>query len=274
MAGTVIVPGAGEAKLLTVERTSTGRMDVAVITVGDELLAGDTANTNGTWLARQLTERGVSVRRIAVLPDDRPTVAEHTRTYGAEFDAVVVTGGIGGTPDDVTMEAVADAFDRDLTVSDAALADVRARLAELDGTVPDLDVDAESEASVPAGSRPLLNGEGLAPGCVLENVYVLPGIPGEMKAMFHDVAGEFEGSVVSRRLYTVEPEANIVPALRGARERFGVRVGCYPDREAGHNRLKLSGTDTQAVEDAAAWLLDRIDVSETPVERDWDPEDA
>jgi molybdenum cofactor synthesis domain-containing protein len=264
----------GEAKLLTVERASTGEMDVAVITVGDELLAGDTANTNGTWLARQLTERGVAVRRIVVVPDARATIADRVRADSEAFDAVVVTGGIGGTPDDVTMEAVADAFDRDLVVSDLALADVEARLADLDGTVPDLSVDAESEASVPAGSRPLLNDEGLAPGCVLENVYVLPGIPGEMKAMFRGVAGEFEGAVVSRRLYTVEPEANIVPALREAREQFGVRVGCYPDREAGHNRLKLSDTDAGAIEEAAAWLLDRIDASETPVERDWDPEDA
>jgi molybdenum cofactor synthesis domain-containing protein len=249
-------------------------MEVAVITVGDELLAGDTANTNGTWLARQLTERGVSVRRIVVLPDDRPTIADHVGEYSAAFDAVVVTGGIGGTPDDVTMEAVGDAFDREMAVSDPALDDVEARLAELAGTVPDLDVDAEAEASVPTGSRPLLNDEGLAPGCVLGNVYVLPGIPGEMKAMFRGVAGEFEGSVVSRRLYTVEPEANIVPALREARDRFDLRVGCYPDREAGHNRLKLSGTDAVAVADAAAWLLDRIDASETPVERDWEPETA
>jgi molybdenum cofactor synthesis domain-containing protein len=249
-------------------------MDVAVITVGDELLAGDTANTNGTWLARQLTDRGVSVRRILVVPDDRATIADYVGEYGDAFDAVVVTGGIGGTPDDVSMEAVADAFDREMVVSDPALADVEARLAELAGAVPDLDVDAEAEASIPAGSRPLLNDEGLAPGCVLGNVYVFPGIPGEMKAMFRDVADEFEGEVVSRLLYTVEPEANIVTALGEARDRFGVRVGCYPDRQAGHNRLKLSGTDAGAVEDAVAWLLGTIDASETPVEREWDPDDA
>jgi nicotinamide-nucleotide amidase len=257
-----------------VDETCAEQMEVALLTVGDELLAGDTANTNGTWLARQLAERGVSVQRILVLPDDRSTIADHVREYGAAFDAVVVTGGIGGTPDDVTMEAVADAFGREMVVSDPALADVEARLAELEGTIPDLDVDAEAEASVPAGSRPLLNSEGLVPGCVIQNVYVFPGIPGEMKAMFHDVADSFEGDSVSKRLYTVEPEANIVSALSEASERFGVRVGCYPDREAGHNRLKLSGTDAGSVGEAAEWLLAVIDASETPVERDWDPEDV
>lgn len=249
-------------------------MEVALLTVGDELLAGDTANTNATWLAGQLSERGVSVRRVLVVPDDRATIADRARAYSDAFDAVVVTGGIGGTPDDVTMEAVADAFDREMVVSDLALADVERRLAELAGTVPDLDVDAEAEASVPAGSRPLLNSEGLAPGAVVENVYVLPGIPGEMKAMFRDVADEFAGDRVSRMLYTVEPEANIVPALTGARERFDVHVGCYPDREAGHNRLKLSASEPDQVAGAAEWLLDTIDASETQVERDWHPDDA
>jgi molybdenum cofactor synthesis domain-containing protein len=249
-------------------------MEVALLTVGDELLAGDTENTNATWLAGRLADNGVAVRRILVLPDDRTTIARRVRDYADTFDAVVVTGGVGGTPDDVTMEAVADAFDRGMTVSDLALARVEERLAEIDGVVPELDLDPEAEASVPAGGRPLLNTEGLAPGCVLENVYVLPGIPSEMKAMFGGVADEFAGESVSQFLYTVEPEANVVPALEAVHERFDVAVGCYPDRDARHNRLKLTATDEAAVDEAAAWLLDAVDASETPVERDWHPDDA
>ena len=87
--------------------------------------------------------------------------------------------------------------------------------------------------------------------------------------MFESVAEEFDGETVSETLYTVEPESNIVPALRDARERFGVSVGCYPDREARFNRLKLTGTDADAVAAAAARLREEIDASETPVERDW-----
>jgi len=249
-------------------------METALITVGDELLAGDTENTNATWLARSLSDRGVSVARILVVPDDRGAIAERTRAHSGAYDAVIVTGGIGGTPDDVTMEAVADAFDREMVVSDLALADIEKHLADLDGSIPDLDLDVEAEASVPAGSQPLLNAEGLAPGCVLENVYVLPGIPGEMKAMFADVADAFQGDAVSRYLYTTEPEANIVWALEEVRERFDVRVGCYPDREARHNRLKLVGEDETTVAAAATWLVDSTGASETPVERDWDPEDS
>ncbi|WP_281194234.1 competence/damage-inducible protein A [Halorubrum sp. F4] len=251
-------------------------MEVALITVGDELLSGDTVNTNANWLAGRLAERGVAVERILSVPDDRETIAERVASYGDAFDRVIVTGGIGGTPDDVTMEAVADAFGRDLAVSELTRADVEERLAEIATRIPDhdLDVDVDAEAAIPEESRPLLNDAGLAPGCVLENVYVLPGIPEELKAMFESVADEFAGERRSRFLYTVEPEANIVPALEEAMDRFDVTVGCYPDREAGHNRLKLVGTDESALSAAGDWLLANVDASETPVARDWGDGDA
>ena len=249
-------------------------MEVGLITVGDELLSGDTVNTNANWLAARLADRGVTVARILSLPDDRGTIAERVAAYGGAFDRVIVTGGIGGTPDDVTVESVADAFDRDLAVSDLARTDLEERLAEIAERLPDrdLDVDVDAEAALPARSRPLLNDAGLAPGCVIENVYVLPGIPKELRAMFESVADEFAGEQRSRFLYTVEPEANIVPALEAAMDRYEITVGCYPDREAGHNRLKLVGTDDAELAAGSEWLLANINASETPVSRDWDGE--
>jgi molybdenum cofactor synthesis domain-containing protein len=234
-------------------------MNAALVTVGDELLAGDTTNTNAAWLGDRLTDRGVTVERVLTVPDEVSVIADATRRYSDAFDAVIVTGGLGGTPDDVTMAGVAAAFDRGLAANDLAVADVETRLAELADEYPDLAVDVEAEASIPEGARPLLNQAGLAPGCVLENVYVLPGIPEEMKRMFEDVAEEFDGDVDARYLYTAEPEANLVERLHEVRERFGVRVGCYPNREAGHNRLKLRGADPEALADAEAWLGDRVE---------------
>jgi hypothetical protein len=144
----------------------------------------------------------------------------------------------------------------ELVVSDLGLSAVQRRLAEIHERIPDLevDVDERAEASIPAGSRPLLNEEGLAPGCMLENIYVLPGIPDEMRAMFDSIADEFVGESVSETLYTVEPESNIVSALTAVREQFGVGVGCYPDKNQRFNRLKLADTDA-AVEEATTWKL-------------------
>jgi nicotinamide-nucleotide amidase len=237
-------------------------MQAAILTVGDELLDGDTENTNATWLAAELSDRGVSIRRILTVPDDEGVIAAATREYSDSFDGVVVTGGLGGTPDDVTMAGVAAAFDLPLVENDLAREDLERTLEAIAGDYPDLDVDVSAEASLPEGARPLLNRAGLSPGCVVENVYVLPGIPSEMEEMFEDVAGEFDGDVESRFLYTEEPEANLIERLDETRERFGVKVGCYPDREAGHNRLKLTAEDTAALDDAEAWLAENVTLAE------------
>ncbi len=246
-------------------------METALLTVGDELLSGDTLNTNANWLAAQLTDRGVRVARILSVADDHHEITTHVDEYSELFDRVIVTGGIGGTPDDMTMQAVAAAFDRELVATELTRQSVNQRLAELEARMPDreLAVDRETEAAIPDGSRPLLNETGLAPGCVIENVYVLPGIPGELKAMFNSVATEFNGNRQSTFLYTIEPEANIVPALEAAMDEFAVTVGCYPDREADHNRLKITATDESTLANAADWLLSTINASETPVSRNW-----
>ncbi len=237
-------------------------MNAALLTVGDELLDGDTANTNATWLAAELADRGVTTKRVLTVPDETDVIAEATRRYSERFDAVVVTGGLGGTPDDVTMDGVAAAFGCDLVENDLARADIERHLEAITDEYPDLNVDISEEASIPAGARPLINQVGLSPGCVLENVYVLPGIPSEMKGMFEEVADEFDGDVDSRYLYTEEPEANLIDRLDEVRDQFGVQVGCYPDREAGYNRLKIRGSDGGALDEAEAWLTEQIVLAE------------
>ena len=198
------------------------------------------------------------------MPDDRGAVAAATRRYSDAFDVVVVTGGLGGTPDDVTVEAVAAAFDRRMIENEVARADLERTLEALagDSPSPDLDVDVAAQARLPAGSRPLVNHAGISPGCVLKNVYVLPGIPSEMKRMFEAVAAEFAGDVRSRLLYTEEPEAHLIKRLDGVQRRFDVTVGCYPDRTAGHNRLKITGSDEETVTDATAWLAENVTLVE------------
>lgn len=239
-------------------------MEVAVLTVGDEVLAGDTANTNAAWIASQLTERGVTVARILTIPDDRELIESTIESWRVRFDAVVVTGGLGGTHDDVTVDALADAFDRDLAVDDHVRQDVIETVADYRDRNPEtvaaheLNLDVDAWAALPAGSRALINPEGLCPGCVIENVYAFPGVPAEMKATFETVASEFGGDVVSRTLYTTQPESSMIDALTDVQDRYGVAVGSYPDVER-RNRVKVLGTDETAVAEATAHLRDCLD---------------
>ena len=111
---------------------------------------------------------------------------------------------------------------------------------------------AADAADLPADARPLHNTVGVAPGCVVENIYVLPGVPDEMKAMFESVASEFDGQ--RRHVETVtldEPESALVDRLRELETRFGVKVGSYPGENV---RVKIQSTDRGAVEEAVAWL--------------------
>jgi len=193
----------------------------AILTIGNELLSGDVENTNGSWLARRLEAAGVDVRLIAVLPDEIEEIATTVRKQAGRADLVLVTGGLGGTPDDLTREAVAAAFG----VEQTEYADVAAQLRARFRSDPEY---AARWAMLPAGSRPLANTLGGAPGFVVENVYVLPGLPAEMEAMYATLENELRaGSPIGswRRTYRTT-ESQIVAVLAEALEIYPeVRVG-------------------------------------------------
>ena len=226
-------------------------MEVALVCVGDELLAGDTVNTNAAWLGERLTERGVDVDRVTVVPDRVAEIARTVNEDRARHDAVVVTGGLGPTHDDRTMAGVAAAVGRSLAPSDA----VFERLTTEGGyATGDL---ADGTTHIPEGARPLHNPEGVAPGCVVENVYVLPGVPAEMEAMFETVAGEFEGQRRHVGSVTVdEPESALVDRLATLQERFDVTVGSYPGEAV---RVKLESADEPELEAALEWLRANVE---------------
>jgi len=230
----------------------------AVVTIGDELLAGDVENTNATWLAGRLTDSGVRVREIRVVPDEVPAIAAAVSALGRAHEFVVTTGGLGSTPDDVTVDAVADALDRPLTADETARAQVEAAVAEIRADYPEFSHDVDAACQFPTGARILPNSEGISPGCVCGNVYVLPGIPDEMEAVFGEVAGEFSGDTRSRSVYSQTPESHLNDLLTELRDRFDARVGCYPGAE--RRRIRLVSEDEGALAAAYEWLEARPEV--------------
>ncbi|MDY6764827.1 MAG: molybdopterin-binding protein, partial [Halobacteria archaeon] len=192
-------------------------MNISIVNVGDEILAGDTVNTNATWLAERLDERGAEVKRIVVIPDEVDVIASTVREHSQEYDAVIVTGGLGPTHDDVTMDGVARAFGKEVRESQEALRAIRKQYSNKDL--------AEKTAHLPEGSRPLTNSVGVAPGCVIENVFVLPGVPKEMKKMFELIEDQFGGQERHTAfLRTETPESEMVDLLEEVQDRFGVTV--------------------------------------------------
>ena len=231
----------------------------AVVTIGNELVSGDVENTNGSWLARRLGELGVEVALIAVIPDEIDGIAELVRGQAATADVVLVTGGLGGKPDDDTREAVAAAFG----VPQVEQPEVAARLRARFTRDPEY---AARWAMLPEGSRPLEIPNGGAPGFALGNVYVLPGLPSEMEAMFETIAHELStGAPIGswRRTYRTT-ESRIVGVLVAMETSHpAVLVGSYPSFFPNGSEVEvvLKCTDPAALAAAVAWIEPALDAA-------------
>ena len=228
----------------------------SILTIGNELVSGDVPNSNGSWLAKRLATLGVSVRMLAAVPDEIEQIAEFVRDEAPRADFLLVTGGLGGTPDDLTREAIAHAF----RVEQVEQADVAAGLRARFVGNPEY---AARWAQLPAGSRPLANPLGGAPGFTLENVYAMPGLPAEMMAMFDAIAEEFRsGSPIAAWRRVLETRESVIsPALVEAGARWpGVLIGSYPSFGPGGSEVEVvvKSSDPDELRDASAWLESEI----------------
>jgi nicotinamide-nucleotide amidase len=224
----------------------------AILTIGNELVSGDVPNTNGSWLAKRLEALGVGVRLIAALPDEIDVIAAFVRIEAPAVDFLLVTGGLGGTPDDLTREAIAAAFRVDQVEQPELAERLRARF-------PGSPEYAAQWARLPAGSRALENPLGGAPGFAIENVYVMPGLPSEMEAMFDSIAEEFrrDQPIVSWRRTYRTTESRIAAVLETTCERHPhVLVGSYPSfrKDGSEVEVVVKSSDPAALEAATAWL--------------------
>ena len=229
----------------------------AILTIGNELLSGDVENTNGSWLARRLEAIGVPVRLIAVLPDDIDAIAEFVKASSQTADAVLVTGGLGGTPDDITREALAAAFEVDQEEVVELADELRARF------LSDPEYAARW-ARLPVGSRPIENPLGGAPGFAIENVYVLPGLPSEMEAMYERIEPELaaERPIGSwRRTYRTRESTIVTVLVESARLHPGVLVGSYPRFGSAGPEVDvvLKSSDADALQAAVAWIEEALE---------------
>ncbi|HET7240366.1 MAG TPA: competence/damage-inducible protein A [Gemmatimonadales bacterium] len=196
-------------------------MNIELVTIGTELLLGFTVDTNGAELARALSAAGVTVVRRTSVSDNAGAIREAVRDGLERTGAVITTGGLGPTRDDVSKHAVAELFGAPLDFDQGVWAALVERFARI-GRVP---VESNrSQAEVPRGATVLRNRWGTAPGLWLEGapglVIMLPGVPGEMRKLLeHEVvprlAGRGDGRVIRSRLVrtTGIPESTLAERM-------------------------------------------------------------
>jgi nicotinamide-nucleotide amidase len=168
--------------------SSSSIVRAALVTVGDELLLGRTVDTNGAWLGRALGTIGLPVVKRLTVGDDEADIRRAVADAMAVGDVVIVTGGLGPTPDDLTRDAVAGLLGVPLREDPEVLESIRARFR--DRGVEELPHPNRRVAQVPEGARKLANPVGTAPGLAFEAdgglVVLLPGVPREMRGIFTD----------------------------------------------------------------------------------------
>jgi nicotinamide-nucleotide amidase len=156
----------------------------AVVAVGDELLLGDTVNTNAAWLGGELARAGVQVVHSAMVGDDLARMVVALRRALEDAEVVVVTGGLGPTSDDITREAIAAAAGVELVRDPGLVQELQDRFAAYGYPMP---AAVLQQADVPVGGTALHNPVGSAPGIRLavgdRLVYALPGPPHELQAV-------------------------------------------------------------------------------------------
>jgi nicotinamide-nucleotide amidase len=164
-------------------------MTCALLSVGDELVLGQTLDTNAPWVSTHLAEIGISIITHVTVADDQPAIVRALTMLAELCDHLIVTGGIGPTPDDLTRQALAESLGQPLEIDQAWLNRLRAYWQSRNSVMPEIN---RIQAMIPRGGTLLHNPLGTAAGirATLQiagrqcTVYCLPGVPKEMTAMF------------------------------------------------------------------------------------------
>ncbi len=239
-----------------------------LIIIGNEILSGRTQDKNLNFLAKALNDIGIRMMECRVIPDIADTIADTVNELRRRHDYVFTTGGIGPTHDDITAESVAQAFGLALTRHKEA----EARLLKY---YPPEKINAARMrmADTPEGARLIDNPISVAPGFIVENVYVMAGIPAVMQAMFEGIRGELKGGApaLSRSLTVMIPEGTIAAGLGDIQARYPhIDIGSYPfsnDSGGYGTSIVLRGTEKEALALAAAEVRELLTkAGDTPVE--------
>jgi nicotinamide-nucleotide amidase len=231
-------------------------MNAEILSIGDELLIGQVANTNASYLGEQLSILGIAVRRVTTVGDRADDLLDAFARAWQEQDIVIATGGLGPTHDDITREAVCRFFETGLVESAEALADVERFLAERNRPVTATNRD---QAMVPAAAEVIRNRNGTAPGYHFrrdgKHFFVTPGVPFEMQGMMESyilpLLREISGSTRTTvtLLTTGIPESTLADALGGIESlEEGCTVAYLPSPLGVRVRLTAIAEDAETAE--------------------------
>jgi molybdenum cofactor synthesis domain-containing protein len=240
------------------EKTKKETYTAALIIIGNEILSGRTQDTNTPWIAERLTGRGIVLSEVRVIADVEVEIIDAVNGLRRKFDYVFTTGGIGPTHDDITAESVARAFARPLERNAEAYKTLEQHYGAADLTAPRAKM-----AMIPKGAGLIPNPVTAAPGFVIENVYVMAGVPRIMQGMMDHILNTIDAGqpILSNTVTCGLPESAVAEDLTNLQNKYEkVQIGSYPHYRGGVLGLSLvlRTTDPAALENATVELIEII----------------
>ncbi len=239
----------------------------ALLVIGDEILSGRTKDKNIGYIAEYLTNIGIDLKEVRVVPDEMEEIVEAVNRLRARYTYLFTTGGIGPTHDDITADAISQALGIPLYEDPRIIAAMLERLKP-----EDLNEARRRMARIPVGAEHVVNPISKVPGFKIENVIVMAGVPSIMQAMMDDVAPRLTTGA-RMMMETVEatgiPEGTYATALSEiAKAHPDTIIGSYPQFHEGRfrNQIVVRSKDGAAMQ-AALEAVDAMLKTMTPATR-------
>ena len=249
----------------------------SIVAIGDELVGGFTLDTNSHWLTERLRLLGYPAKRITQIRDRPAEIVEQLQRDldDAEITDIFVCGGLGPTPDDRTFASLAEALDKELVIWEETRARIERRVQRMHSMglleSPEITEGNLRMARIPADPAHVFrNKRGMAPGTVYEangkRVFVLPGVPLEMKGIFtEELEPQFlaggSATTVRELRFMFAVEARFYPLMRELEGTFpDVSVGSYPNFETKELVIRVLGLDAKRVDEALEVIKKRAPV--------------
>jgi molybdenum cofactor synthesis domain-containing protein len=237
----------------------TEAVSAAILVIGDEILSGRTKDKNIGYIAEYLTNIGIDLSEVRIVPDVEAEIVGALNALRARYTYVFTTGGIGPTHDDITADCVAKAFNVPIDHDPRAVAMLRERYQP-----GDLNEARLRMARIPAGADLIDNPISKAPGFRIGNVIVMAGVPSIMQAMLDNVAPTL--ATGARMLVSTIPATGLAEGIYAAglaeiaTAHPAVSIGSYPSFNAGGftNQIVIRSKDAAALAAAEAAVRDLV----------------
>jgi len=201
-------------------------LTAGILIIGDEILSGRTQDTNANFIAKNLTLSGIKLEEIKVIQDQKNIIIDSVKLFSKKYTYVFTTGGIGPTHDDITSESISEAFNKKYEINKEAFNILKKYYPE-----GEFNKSRQRMTMMPKDAQLIYNPMTAAPGFILKNVFVLPGVPKIMEVMLINVLKNLKKGK-PKKIMTINTnlyESKIAPFLKDIQKNYQeCSIGSYP----------------------------------------------